>query len=42
VSIAAEIISLRWGGAATQNRLADAEGPIHGSHPIAEPEPVKA
>jgi xanthine dehydrogenase accessory factor len=40
VSIAAEIISLRWGGDAT--RLAKAEGPIHGAHPIAEPEPVKA
>jgi xanthine dehydrogenase accessory factor len=39
VSIAAEIISLRWGGDAT--RLAHAEGPIHGAHPIAEPEPVK-
>jgi xanthine dehydrogenase accessory factor len=42
VSIAAEIISLRWGGAATQTRLADAEGPIHGANPMAEPEPVKA
>ena len=42
VSIAAEVISLRWGGAATQTRLADAEGPIHGANPIAEPEPVKA
>jgi xanthine dehydrogenase accessory factor len=42
VSIAAEIISLRWGGGATQTRLSDAEGPIHGSNPIAEPEPVKA
>jgi xanthine dehydrogenase accessory factor len=40
VSIAAELISLRWGGSAT--RLANAEGPIHGAHPIAEPEPVKA
>jgi xanthine dehydrogenase accessory factor len=38
VSIAAEIISLRWGGDAT--RLAKAEGPIHGAHPIAQPEPV--
>ncbi|HZS20170.1 MAG TPA: XdhC family protein, partial [Pseudonocardiaceae bacterium] len=42
VSIAAEIISLRWGGGATQTRLSDAEGPIHGASPIAEPEPVKA
>ncbi|HEY3895146.1 MAG TPA: XdhC/CoxI family protein [Pseudonocardiaceae bacterium] len=42
VSIAAEVISLRWGGGATQTRLADAEGPIHGANPIAEPEPVKA
>ncbi len=42
VSIAGEIISLRWGGGATQTRLSDAEGPIHGSNPIAEPEPVKA
>ena len=42
VSIAAEIISLRWGGGATRTRLADAEGPIHGANPIAEPEPVKA
>jgi xanthine dehydrogenase accessory factor len=40
VSIAAELISLRWGGSAT--RLADREGPIHGAHPIAEPEPAKA
>jgi xanthine dehydrogenase accessory factor len=40
VSIAAEIISLRWGGDAT--RLVKAEGPIHGAHPIAEAEPVKA
>jgi xanthine dehydrogenase accessory factor len=40
VSIAAELISLRWGGSAT--RLADAEGPIHGAHPIAQPEPVDA
>jgi xanthine dehydrogenase accessory factor len=40
VSIAAELISLRWGGSAT--RLANAEGPIHGAHPIAEPEPVRA
>ncbi|MDQ3762306.1 MAG: XdhC family protein [Actinomycetota bacterium] len=40
VSIAAELISLRWGGSAT--RLANAEGPIHGAHPIAEPEPVDA
>jgi xanthine dehydrogenase accessory factor len=40
VSIAAELISLRWGGSAT--RLANAEGPIHGAHPIAQPEPVKA
>jgi xanthine dehydrogenase accessory factor len=39
VSIAAELILLRWGGSAT--RLADAEGPIHGASPIAEPEPVK-
>jgi xanthine dehydrogenase accessory factor len=42
VSIAAEMISLRWGGTATSTRLADAEGPIHGANPIAEPEPVKA
>ena len=42
VSIAAEVISLRWGGTATATRLADAEGPIHGANPIAEPEPVKA
>ncbi|HET9118258.1 MAG TPA: XdhC/CoxI family protein [Pseudonocardiaceae bacterium] len=42
VSIAAEIISLRWGGGATRTRLADAEGPIHGANPIAEPEPAKA
>ena len=40
VSIAAEIISLRWGGGAT--RLAHLEGPIHGANPIAEPEPVDA
>jgi xanthine dehydrogenase accessory factor len=40
VSIAAELISLRWGGRATQTRLADAEGPIHGASPIAEPEPA--
>ncbi|MGH4016478.1 MAG: XdhC family protein, partial [Pseudonocardiaceae bacterium] len=40
VSIAAEIISLRWGGGAT--RLAEREGPIHGANPIAEPEPVDA
>ncbi|MBV9160156.1 MAG: XdhC family protein [Pseudonocardiales bacterium] len=40
VSIAAELISLRWGGSAA--RLADAEGPIHGAHPIAQPEPVDA
>ncbi|MGH3910132.1 MAG: XdhC family protein, partial [Pseudonocardiaceae bacterium] len=40
VSIAAEIISLRWGGGAT--RLANLEGPIHGANPIAEPEPVDA
>lgn len=40
VSIAAELISLRWGGSAT--RLANREGPIHGAHPIAEPEPAKA
>jgi xanthine dehydrogenase accessory factor len=40
VSIAAEVISLRWGGGAT--RLANLEGPIHGATPIAEPEPVKA
>ena len=40
VSIAAELISLRWGGSAT--RLANAEGPIHGAHPIAEPEPASA
>ncbi|HVE95665.1 MAG TPA: XdhC/CoxI family protein [Pseudonocardiaceae bacterium] len=40
VSIAAELISLRWGGSAT--RLADAEGPIHGANPIAEPEPATA
>jgi len=45
ISIAAEIISLRWGGGATgggATRLANAEGPIHGANPIAEPEPVKA
>jgi xanthine dehydrogenase accessory factor len=42
VSIAAEVISLRWGGGATRTRLADAEGPIHGAHPIAHPEPIKA
>ncbi|MGH3721694.1 MAG: XdhC family protein [Pseudonocardiaceae bacterium] len=45
VSIAAEVISLRWGGGATGGavtRLANAEGPIHGAHPIVEPEPVKA
>jgi xanthine dehydrogenase accessory factor len=40
VSIAAELISLRWGGSAI--RLAKREGPIHGAHPIAEPEPAKA
>ena len=40
VSIAAELISLRWGGSAT--RLADAQGPIHGANPLAEPEPAKA
>jgi xanthine dehydrogenase accessory factor len=40
VSIAAEIISLRWGGGAT--RLTALEGPIHGANPIAEPESVKA
>ncbi|HEY6422394.1 MAG TPA: XdhC/CoxI family protein [Pseudonocardiaceae bacterium] len=40
VSIAAEIISLRWGGRTT--RLADLEGPIHGANPIAQPEPVDA
>ncbi|HKR48646.1 MAG TPA: XdhC/CoxI family protein [Pseudonocardiaceae bacterium] len=38
VSIAAEIISLRWGGGAT--RLAALDGPIHGANPIAEPEPA--
>ncbi len=45
VAIAAEVISLRWGGGATgggATRLANAEGPIHGANPIAEPEPVKA
>jgi hypothetical protein len=42
VSIAAEIISLRWGGGATRTRPADAERPIRGANPIAEPEPVKA
>ncbi len=40
VSIAAEIISLRWGGGAT--RLTALDGPIHGANPIAEPESVKA
>lgn len=40
VSIAAEIVSLRWGGGATgggATRLANAAGPIHGAHPIAGP-----
>jgi xanthine dehydrogenase accessory factor len=40
VSIAAEIISLHWGGGAT--RLTALDGPIHGANPIAQPEPVKA
>ncbi|MGH3797545.1 MAG: XdhC family protein [Pseudonocardiaceae bacterium] len=40
VSIAAEMISLRWGGRGT--RLVDAEGAIHGANPIAEPEPIDA
>jgi len=40
VSIAAEIISLRWGGRGT--RLANVEGAIHGANPIALPEPVEA
>ncbi|MGH3931859.1 MAG: XdhC family protein [Pseudonocardiaceae bacterium] len=39
VSIAAEIISLRWGGRGA--RLARAEGDIHAANPIAEPEPAK-
>jgi xanthine dehydrogenase accessory factor len=37
VSIAAEMIAMRWGGQGA--RLADAEGPIHGATPIADPEP---
>src|SRR5689334_174738 len=38
VSIAAEIIALRWGGAG--ERLATTEGPIHHHHPAHESEPV--
>jgi xanthine dehydrogenase accessory factor len=38
VSIAAEIISLRWGGEG--GRLADAEGAIHAANPIVPPVPV--
>ena len=37
VSIAAEIIALRWGGAG--ERLATTEGPIHHHHPAHDPEP---
>jgi xanthine dehydrogenase accessory factor len=36
VSIAAEIIALRWGGAG--ERLATTEGPIHHHHPAHEPD----
>ena len=37
VSIAAEIIALRWGGAG--ERLATTEGPIHHHQPAHDPEP---
>jgi xanthine dehydrogenase accessory factor len=39
VSIAAEMIALRWGG--TGARLAEVEGSIHGATPIAQPEPTQ-
>jgi xanthine/CO dehydrogenase XdhC/CoxF family maturation factor len=38
VSIAAEIISLRWGGEGA--RLSDTDGDIHAANPIASPVPV--
>lgn len=37
VSIAAEIIALRWGGAG--ERLSELDGPIHHHEPVASPEP---
>ena len=40
ISIAAEIIALRWGGAG--DRLADTGGPIHHHHPAHDTEPSTA